>query len=93
MKTRTPARSPNRYADESLTQLEAGLVRIVGGRGTQALVQRSRDLCASGQPGSNLSGTLMQLATALLGESLALRLRQLGADAASDTSPTLTGPH
>lgn len=64
---------------ESLAQLEAGLVRIVGGRATAALVQRSRQLCRQrGGAGLTLAHTLVQLAATLLGESLAGRLMHLG---------------
>jgi hypothetical protein len=85
-------------ADDGLAQLEAGLARIVGGKGSQALVQRSRQMCSNGAaPGNGLSQTLMQLASGLLGESLAQRLRQLGADtlaATPNATPhSITGPH
>jgi hypothetical protein len=52
---------------DSLAQLEAGLIRIVGGRATAALVQRSRQLCSQhGGAGLPLAHTLVQLAATLL---------------------------
>lgn len=79
---------------ESLAQLEAGLIRIVGGRATAALVQRSRQLCSQhGNAGLTLAHTLVQLATTLLGESLAGRLMRLGELDVGDASGEATNHH
>ena len=74
-----PRRESSTSSLDSLAQLEAGLIRIVGGRATAALVQRSRQLCSQhGGAGLPLAHTLVQLAATLLGESLAARLMHLG---------------
>jgi len=79
---------------DSLAQLEAGLIRIVGGRATAALVQRSRQLCSQhGNAGLTLAHTLVQLATTLLGESLAGRLMHLGQLDVGDASSDPTSHH
>ena len=79
---------------DSLAQLEAGLIRIVGGRATAALVQRSRQLCSQrGGADPSLAHTLVQLATTLLGESLAARLMHLGQLDAVDVSADPTISH
>lgn len=55
-----------------LQQLQASLSRIVGSRGTQALMARVRHLCGE-QSASRMSQTrtLLQLVSKLLGEPLA----------------------
>jgi hypothetical protein len=95
MPTHSPHTSTHRPGDtDTLAQLQAGLARLVGDKGTQALVRRSRELCANGRAAdSTLSHTLQQLAGALLGESLAARLQHLGDAHPSDASPPLNRHH
>jgi hypothetical protein len=87
-------RESSASSPDSLAQLEAGLIRIVGGRATAALVQRSRQLCSQhGGAGLPLAHTLVQLASTLLGESLAARLMHLGQLDAVDVSADPTISH
>jgi hypothetical protein len=60
-----------------LERIEADLARIVGPRGTQALLERSRHLCGSrAQSRALLMRNLLQLVRKLLGKPLAHWLLQ-----------------
>ena len=74
----TPAYSPSKGTRGAmLERIEADLGRIVGSQGSQALLERSRQLCGSRDPsGELLLHNLMQLVRKLLGKPLAQWLQQ-----------------
>jgi hypothetical protein len=76
--TRIPDFSQSNGKDSvQLERLEADLERIVGSRGTQALLARSRHLCGSRAESRPLQvRTLLQLVRKLLGKPLAAWLLQ-----------------
>ena len=75
-----------------LERMEADLTRIVGPRGTQALLARSRQLCGSrAQSRALLLRTLLQLVRKLLGKPLEAWLLQSATPAPRDL-PTPSCP-
>lgn len=75
---RTPAPAPiNGMRSAQLKRMEVELARIVGVRGTQALLARSRHLCGTKEPsGARLLRRLLHLVRKLLGKPLAHWLLQ-----------------
>jgi hypothetical protein len=67
----------NETYSEQMQRIEADLARIVGPRGTQALLERSRQLCGSrAHSRTLLLHNLLQLVRKLLGKPLAQWLLQ-----------------
>ena len=76
MKRRDTRQAAGTLSGMQIAQLEAGLVRLVGSRGTQALLERARSLSGERAPSSAVQEhTLMPLLERLLGDSLAASLR------------------
>ncbi len=74
--TRTPAPF-NGTRSAQLQRMEVDLVRIVGARGAQALLARSRHLCGTREPsGALMLRNMLQLVRKLLGKPLAHWLLQ-----------------
>jgi hypothetical protein len=71
---KAPQRHSGRATSLNIRHMEAFLLRVVGRKGADALIARSRQMCGAQAPSSVLSSGLFRLSADLMGEPLAQRM-------------------